>query len=249
MDIHRAARCGRNFEYYSEDGYLSGEMGAAEVRGVQSKGCIVTIKHFALNDQETNRYGVLVFANEQAIRELYLRGFETSVREGGAMGVMTAMNRVGPRWAGGDVGLMTATLRDEWGFKGFATTDQATFPTFNYCDIREGLAAGNDMWLNTGNLMNNEDVEQIDASTWQAVRQAAHRILYVYANSNAMNGISADATLHTGFPTWRWLVLAVTVLMVLFGWVWYKLCCLCFHRRTLWQVWRKKPVRGGLKAL
>ena len=248
MNIHRNALSGRNFEYYSEDGFASGKMAAAVVRGAQSKGCVVTVKHYALNDQETNRYGASIMANEQAIREVYLRPFEICVREGNPGGLMIAMNRVGSKWVGANYGLMTGTLRNEWGFSGFATTDQATFPTFNYCDIEQGLEAGTDMWLNAAELMGNSDPSGLSASTMQRACTAAHRILYVYANSNAMNGIAADSVIvPAALPTWQLVRIAGSVLLVLFGWVWFKLFHLCFGTRTLWQVFRKKPKRAGLR--
>lgn len=247
MNIHRTAYSGRNFEYYSEDAVLSGKMGAAEVRGARSKGLITTIKHFALNDQEINRYGGSIMANEQSIRELYLRAFEVCVREGDPQGVMVSMNRIGPRWVGGIGGLMTTTLRDEWGFEGFATTDQATFPTFSYCDIDEGLEAGTDMWLNAADLMFNVNVDSLSASTMTRVRTAAHRILYAYANSTVVNGMTAESTVSAAvIPTWQLIRIAMTVLLVLFMWVWIKLFHLCLNTRTLWQVIRRKPKKAGL---
>ena len=248
MDIHRAAISGRNFEYYSEDSLLSGKMGAATVTGAREKGCIVTIKHYAVNDQETNRIGGCMFANEQSLRELYLRPFEICVRESDPQGVMVSMNRIGATWTGGSHALMTSTLRDEWGFEGFATTDQATFPSFNYCDIYEGLEAGTDMWLNAADLMNNVDVESLSATTMVRVRTAAHRILYAYANSNVVNGMSATSKIVAkAIPTWQLLRIAITVLLVLFMWVWVKLFHLSFGTRTLWQVVRKKPKKRGLR--
>ena len=241
MNIHRTVISGRNFEYYSEDGFLSGKIAAAECLGCSEKGLIVTIKHFAVNDEETNRIGGAFFANEQSIRELYLRGFELAVREGNAGGVMTSMNRLGGRWSGGTAGLMTATLRNEWGFTGFATTDQATFPSFTYADIREGLEAGNDMWLNAGDLMFNENVDEIDATTWSRVRMAAHRILFRYANSNAMNGISADAIVRETFPLWQLLRVFVTAIAVAGMCGCFKLSHAIAGTRTLWQTIRQKP--------
>lgn len=95
-------------------------MGAATVRGAQEKGVLVYIKHYALNDQETNRMGVSIFANEQSIRDLYLKPFEITVREGDAHGAMVSMNRIGSKWSGAHSGLMTETLRNEWGFEGLA---------------------------------------------------------------------------------------------------------------------------------
>ena len=118
MDTHRNAYCGRNFEYYSEDGFLSGKIAAAEISGIQSKGVYVYMKHFALNDSETKCRCISTWANEQSIREIYLKPFEMSVTEGGAKAVMNAFARVGAVWSGADAGLMTNVLRNEWGFDG-----------------------------------------------------------------------------------------------------------------------------------
>lgn len=119
MNTHRTAYAGRNFEYYSEDGFLGGKIAAAEVKGIQSKGVYVFLKHFALNDCETNCRAISTFVNEQAIRELYLQPFEHAVVEGGAYCVMNAFSRVGVIWSGAHEGLMTHVLRGEWGCKGF----------------------------------------------------------------------------------------------------------------------------------
>lgn len=247
-NIHRCAYSGRNFEYYSEDPLISGRMCAAEVTGARSKGTVVTVKHFALNDQETNRIGGAMLADEQAIREIYLMPFELAVRDGGADGMMDAMSRIGPTWAGGHAGLLTQVLRDEWGFKGFVTTDQASFTTFNMCDIREGLGAGTDMWLNVTEFMWQLPEEERTATVMSQARQAAHRILYAYANSNAMNGVSSDARVVSTLPSWLPLWIAANVLLVLFLYVWHKLASLCFGKRTLWQTLRHKPKRGGLSG-
>ena len=124
-NLHRNPMGGRNFEYYSEDPYLSGKMATAVIKGAQSKGLVVTVKHFACNDQETNRLirGVFTWTNEQALRELYLEPFEIAVKEGEAKGVMTAYNRIGPDWCSGHVALNRQLLRGEWGFDGFTVTD------------------------------------------------------------------------------------------------------------------------------
>ena len=245
MNIHRTAISGRNFEYYSEDGLLSGAMAAAECAGASEKGLIVTIKHFAVNDQEINRYGGAYFANEQSLREVFLRGFEGAVRDGGAKGVMVSMNRIGPRWTGGHAGLMTDVLRGEWGFEGFATTDQATFPTFAYADIREGLEAGTDMWLNAGDIMFNENVEQIDATTWSRVREAAKRILFQYANSNALNNVDENTQVKAAFPMWQLLRVGVSLAAAALAYGCFKLSHVIAGTRTLWQTIRRKPKKGG----
>lgn len=124
-NLHRSPQGGRNNEYYSEDPLLSGKMSAAVIRGVQSKGIVVTVKHFAANEQETNRQsnGLYTWVNEQALRELYLEPFEISVKEGEAKGVMSAYNRIGAQWCGGSKALLIDLLREEWGFDGFVITD------------------------------------------------------------------------------------------------------------------------------
>lgn len=148
MNIHRTPFAGRNFEYFSEDGFISGKFGAAIVEGVQSKGVYAYIKHFAFNDQETNRAAVATFGTEQSLREIYLLPFELSVREGNAHAAMAAMNRVGATWVGAHKGLMTEILRNEWKFQGIVITDQASIGG-DYQFMRTGLVAGNDLWLNT----------------------------------------------------------------------------------------------------
>ena len=124
-NLHRSPQGGRNNEYYSEDPLLSGKMSAAVIRGAQSKGLIVTVKHFAANDQETNRQsnGLYTWMNEQSLRELYLEPFEISVKEGKATGIMSAYNRIGTQWCGGSKALLVDLLRNEWGFDGYVITD------------------------------------------------------------------------------------------------------------------------------
>lgn len=114
MNIHRTPFSGRNFEYYSEDGLLSGKMGAAMVQGVDSQGVYTYIKHFVLNDQESNRLSISVWANEQSIREIYLKPFKLSVKEGGTTAVMSSYSRLGNTWAGASKALLTDMLRNEW---------------------------------------------------------------------------------------------------------------------------------------
>jgi len=216
MNIHRTAMSGRNFEYYSEDGFLSGVMGAAETAAFQSKGGIVTIKHFAINDQESNRIGGAMFCNEQSARELYLLPFQMCVEDGNAWGIMSSMNRVGGRWIGGHEGIMTNMLRGEWGYEGFVITDQTSFASFNYCDIREGLVAGNDIWLCTGQDMWQLSDEEMTATVMTAARQAMHRYLYIVANSNAMNGVDSDTVVKNVLAGWQiaLYVLAVVILLL-----------------------------------
>ena len=208
-NIHRNPYGGRAFEYFSEDSYLSGAMCAKVVAGAGSKGVVSTVKHFALNDQETNRMGGAIFANEQTIRQLYLRPFEMSVRDGGATAMMASMNRIGSRWTGGHKGLMTNTLRGEWGFNGFVVTDQASYFVFAYEDLREGLEAGTDLWLNTdAGLWKLPDDDMTDGVIAN-MQRAAHNISYAISRSNAMNGLSANSKIVKVTPLWRWGVYAL----------------------------------------
>lgn len=210
-NIHRSPYSGRNFEYYSEDGYISGEMAASTVLGAQSKGVVVTVKHFALNDQESNRTGGAMFANEQSIREIYLRPFETSVRKGNALGMMASMNRIGLRWTGGHYGLMTATLRDEWGFQGMVITDQASYSVFAYEDLREGLEAGTDLWLNTDATLWKLTDDQMTPTVLNNMQKAAKNVAYAIVNSNAMNGLSAESKLVAITPLWKKALIALDI--------------------------------------
>ncbi|MCL2300152.1 MAG: glycoside hydrolase family 3 C-terminal domain-containing protein [Firmicutes bacterium] len=122
-NIHRNPRGGRNFEYFSEDPLLSGKMASGIVGGAKAEGLVTTIKHFALNDQETNRNGIFTWAHEQAMRELYLKAFEIPLKETKAAGVMSGYNRLGTRWCGASAALLNDLLRREWGFEGFVVSD------------------------------------------------------------------------------------------------------------------------------
>lgn len=146
-NIHRSPQGGRNNEYYSEDPLLSGRMSAAVTRGAQSKGIVVTVKHFAANEQETNRQsnGLYTWLNEQSLREIYLEPFEISVKEGKAKGIMSAYNRIGAEWCGGSKTLITDLLRNEWGFDGFVITDASIDLTGEgYLDPALAVYARND---------------------------------------------------------------------------------------------------------
>jgi beta-glucosidase len=215
LNIHRSPYSGRNFEYFSEDARLSGVMSAAVVDGAQSKGVLVFMKHFALNDQETDRIGLATFADEQAIRQLYLAPFEVTVRDGGARGAMASMNRIGAVWSGADAGLMTATLRDEWGFAGVVVTDQASFDVFAYEDLRAGLAAGTDLWLNTDADLWKLSDDEMTPTVLANMQRASHNIAYAVTASNAMNGLSAGSELVSVTPLWKWALYAVDALVVL----------------------------------
>lgn len=212
-NIHRSPYSGRNFEYFSEDGFLSGKMTASTVTGAQSKGTVVTVKHFALNDQECNRTGGAIFANEQSIHELYLQPFEISVREGNALGMMASMNRIGACWSGGHYGLMTKTLRDEWGFKGLVVTDQASYSVFAYEDLREGLEAGTDLWLNTDATLWALSKDEVTPTVINNMQRAAKNIVYTISNSNAMNGLSKGSKVVSIIPLWQKALIGFDIIM------------------------------------
>ena len=203
MNTHRTAFGGRNFEYYSEDGMLSGMMAAAEVKAAQAKGVYAYIKHFALNDQESNRGSngrYAVWATEQSVRENYLRPFQMAVEDGGAMGVMASMNRVGARCSIYNYDLLTATLRGEWGFEGIVVTDYIS--GLDQEDIVAGLAAGLNLQLITSaNLVNDTYLQS--AGVQYKLRETAHYILYTQANSLAMNGYDY------GFPVYVILLIVL----------------------------------------
>lgn len=218
MNIHRTAFSGRNFEYYSEDGYLSGQFGKSTVNGAREKGVITFVKHFALNDQETNRSGMSTFANEQTIREIYLKAFEPSIAEdNGTLGIMASMNRIGLKWSGNHAGLMKNVVRDEWGYDGIVITDQASFPqAFPALAIRGGLEGGTDLYLNTG--ADNWQIEDYknNATVMSQLRTASKHILYAITNSFAMNGISSTSSVVSVMPLWqKWLTAADVVIGIL----------------------------------
>lgn len=217
MNIHRTPYSGRNFEYYSEDGYLSGKMAAQEVAAARAKGLVVYIKHFALNDFETYRQSVATFATEQAIREIYLKGFQYAVEEGGANAVMTSFNRIGTRWAAAHSGLCTEVLRKEWGFVGVALTD-AVMANRNWMDVSIGLEAGNDTWLSSGDWLVSkiEGWAAEDGKLLNNLRTSTKNFLYAYANSAAMNGMNETShVVHTTSWVETDMLIARIVLIVL----------------------------------
>ncbi len=215
MNIHRSPFSGRNFEYFSEDGFLSGAFGSEIVKAAESKGLYTYIKHFAFNDQETNRGGVATFLNEQAAREIYLKPFQMSVEEGRSHGLMAAMNRVGAKWVGHSYELMSEILRGEWNFEGMVITDQASFFTSYIGDFRPTLLAGVDLMLSTKSDLWQIEGYENSAMYVTALRRASKNILYAVANSNAMNGVSAKTKIVPIMPSWEiWLIVLDSVVGV-----------------------------------
>ena len=202
-NIHRCAYSGRAWEYYSEDGFLSGKMFAAEVRGLQNRGVITFTKHYALNDQERNRYGGTVWANEQSIREVYLKAFEAGVTEGHANGLMSSFNRIGCTWAGSHKGLMTGILRDEWNFIGIVETDAGVGTHMLTAEAyAAGIVAGQDVWMAGANVHAFDNYKENPEVLW-AIREAAHRNLYTQLHSNAMNGRTKGSRTIYNTPWWE----------------------------------------------
>ncbi len=221
LNIHRSPYAGRVFEYYSEDGILTGLINAHETRGIQEKGVYVYNKHFVLNDQERNRAGIGTWCNEQALREIYLRAFELPIVTDDAHCVMTAFNRLGAIWAGACPELLNGWLRGEAGMDGFAVTDM--YDNGYMVKVHEVLA-GNDI---PDNYVGDDLSEfapygpkgaKANANVGVAMRESAKRVLYTVLHSRGMDGISANSVVVPVTPWWQmalniaqWTFLGLTV--------------------------------------
>ncbi len=233
INIHRTPFSGRNFEYYSEDPYMNGAMSSSLINEIAKSGVTIYVKHFALNDSENHRgdrnnengrgdWGIVTWANEQSIREIYLKPFEMSIKSGTVeesyyevnekgehvlttksvpccMGVMTSFNRIGYTWAGGDYNLITGVLRNEWGFNGEVISD---FDNGEYMDTKQALKAGADTKLNYLGTKDYEGNEyslkgNITSSDYHYAKEAIHHVLYSEANSLSMNGLVDGNTITT----------------------------------------------------
>ena len=212
-NTHRYAYAGRNFEYFSEDPVLAGSQVAEEIKGAQAKGVYAFLKHFALNDQETNRTHMLAtWTNEQAMREIYLRSFEIGVKDGGAHAIMSAFNYIGPEYAGANSALLNNVLRDEWGFRGMVLTDY--FAGMGYQNADQITRNGGDLMLATiGMPISTVNVQ--DAAGVTALRGASHNILYTVANSWTYENGQPEVTRNTWeYITW---VAAAAAILALLG--------------------------------
>lgn len=230
-NTHRSPFGGRNFEYFSEDPVLAGDICVAEVSGAASNGVYAYVKHFALNDQESYRVQhLMTWADEQTIREVYLRPFEIAVKDAtyeerfldgegttqtkaakACTGIMSSFNYIGTEWAGGRRSLLTNVLRGEWGFRGMVVTD---FNLYGYMDKSAALAAGNDLQL-TYSAMSGAIPDTGSATTVSQMRLAMHNILYTVVNSNAVNGIAPGTTIRYGLAPWQYGVCGATAVLVL----------------------------------
>lgn len=208
MNTHRSAFAGRNFEYYSEDPLLSGKIATNAVIGAEKEGVYAYIKHFALNDQETNRCNQLcTWFNEQSAREIYLKPFEICVKEGGAKAVMTAFNFYGTEPAQASSAVLNNILRDEWGFEGFALTDY--YGVYGYQDADRMIRNGNDCMLVAYDTETNHVTDTKSATSIKAMRQACKNIMYTVVNSRAYD----PENLQMGLMGWQITAIVIDVIL------------------------------------
>ncbi|MGN1021384.1 MAG: glycoside hydrolase family 3 N-terminal domain-containing protein [Aristaeellaceae bacterium] len=218
VNIHRTPFGGRTHEYFSEDPYLSAEAVVSEVQGVQGKGVIPYVKHYAFNDEEDSRIGIGIWLNEQSAREIYLKPFEAAVApsRGNAHGVMSSFNRAGCIWTSASSALMEDILRGEFGFDGVVLTDMALGQ--NAYMSYDAFLQGTDLFLDPSGARSQFDGYAVSASFRQAVRQAVHRYLYVIVNgSAAMNGFSASSEIVSVMPWWQALILGLQLAFFVLG--------------------------------
>ncbi len=227
-NIHRNNYNGRNNEYYSEDGFLSGKVCAVQVETMTKRGILVYTKHLILNENEMMRAGGNIWANEQSIREIYLKAYEASITEAGGNGIMTSYNRIGTTWTGAHKGLMTGVLRDEWSFKGVTCTDYANgiFAYMGGYDDKVGnkvnvmvnsVIAGQDEWIAgiTEAAFKTDDLKN-NATFCQALRESAHRNLYTRNYTSAMNGIGSNTRIEVRLPAWQLAITALKIIAIVF---------------------------------
>ncbi len=207
-NTHRSAFAGRNFEYYSEDGVLAGWMCAKAVDGARAHGVYSYVKHFATNDQETNRTGFLcTWLNEQSLREVYLKSFEIAFKKANPAATMVAFNNIGTVPAEACPELLNTVLRGEWGFRGLAETDY--FGGYGYQDSDRMIRNGCDLMLSTYETPQSTVTDQTSATSVIAMRQASKNILYTTVNSRAY-----DKSVSTGLPTWVVIMYVIDALLI-----------------------------------
>lgn len=219
-NMQRSFFCGRNSEYYSEDSFLSGVMASESCRGSINNGMYVYLKHFALNETETNRIGLYTWCTEQTLREIYLRPYEIAVKEGGCNGIMASLNRVGGVWTGGCRALTHEILRDEWGFRGSVVTD--SYCGTGYNPLTQAVVGGVDLML--GNCT--ESIDMNNPTLHAEMRESAKNILYAWCNAyaTAANHKASDdrftvnvdyvVAIEKPFPWWMLGVVAIDVAFV-----------------------------------
>ena len=210
MNTHRTAFGARNYEYFSEDGVLAGNMGAKAVEGARNYGVYSYIKHFAL--YEGNAKMVSVWSNEQAIREIYLKPFEISVKQGGANAVMVSWSFLGDKWTGECSNLMNTVLRDEWGFRGMALTDFFRNNGHGFMNADAALANGVDAMLSTFNGEENNVANPEHPTSVLQMRNACKNVMYTVVSSWAYDGEHEE----TGMENWKKAGIGIDIVIVLF---------------------------------
>ena len=210
MNTHRTAFGARNYEYFSEDGVLAGNMGAKAVEGARKYGVYSYIKHFAL--YEGNAKMVSVWSNEQAIREIYLKPFEISVKQGGANAVMVSWSFLGDKWTGENSNLMNTVLRDEWGFRGMALTDFFRNNGHGFMNADAALANGVDAMLSTFNGEENNVANQKHPTSVLQMRNACKNVMYTVVSSWAYDGEHEE----TGMENWKKAGIGIDIVIALF---------------------------------
>ena len=210
MNTHRTAFGARNYEYFSEDGVLSGNMGAKAVEGARNYGVYSYIKHFAL--YEGNAKMVSVWSNEQAIREIYLKPFEISVKQGGANAVMVSWSFLGDKWTGESSNLMKTVLRDEWGFRGMALTDFFRNNGHGFMNADAALANGVDAMLSTFNGEENNVANPEHPTSVLQMRNACKNVMYTVVSSWAYDGKHEE----TGMENWKKAGIGIDIVIALF---------------------------------
>lgn len=222
VNIHRVPFGGRSAEYFSEDGFLSGVCAAYEVKGIQSKGVIAHVKHFAFNDQDTDRAGISIWLNEQEAREIMLVPFEyalnasnekTVVQRGNAHAVMTAFSRIGCEWAGACPNMLFNVLHGEWNFDGFNITDMASSNGAQFMTYMDGVMLGTDQFLRNPDYLYELDNYKSSATFCSRMRDSAHRMLYSVCNYS----IAMNDELSSGMPWWQATLLSFEIIFAVVG--------------------------------
>lgn len=222
VNIHRVPFGGRSAEYFSEDGFLSGVCAAYEVKGIQSKGVIAHVKHFAFNDQDTDRAGIGIWLNEQEAREIMLVPFEyalninnenTAVQRGNAHAVMTAFSRIGCEWAGACPNMLFNVLHEEWNFDGFNITDMASSNGAQFMTYMDGVMLGTDQFLRNPDYLYELDDYKSSPTFCLRMRDSAHRLLYSVCNYS----IAMNDELSSGMPWWQATLLSLEIIFAIVG--------------------------------
>ncbi|WP_458459513.1 glycoside hydrolase family 3 N-terminal domain-containing protein [Pseudobutyrivibrio sp.] len=221
-NMHRSPFNGRNYEYYSEDSVLSGQMCGNTIQGAKNAGVFCFVKHMVCNDGESGifRDSVYLWMTEQALRETYLKPFRTIVEDYDATGIMSSYNRIGAVWTGGSEALLTSVLRDEWGFKGAVITDYSDH--HEYMNGDQMIRAGGDLWMDGFDGSSTLAFETESNSIRNALRRGSKNIIYMYLNARTTNLEYAgdDASLvkpniHVTFPIWKVLIVAVDIVAII----------------------------------